>query len=90
VWPDFPRTSGIPLAAARGRGAIGSGNDLATGAAYTESERANENRAVGGRRLGDVVEPRRVGNAGQDRDGQHRASKPHGDGNVLFVNPFDC
>ena len=46
-------------------------DDLAVGAAHTERQRAHEDSAVIKRRLGDVVEPRGIGYAGQDRDGAH-------------------
>ena len=64
--------------------AIGAGDDFAIGAADPERQRAHQHRPVGGRRLGDLVDTRRIRHSRQNGDGSHR--KPFR--NQTFCVPF--
>ena len=54
--------------------AVGAGDDLPIGAADAERERADQNRAVGSRRLGNLVEAGRIRLAGKQCDRSHRVN----------------
>ena len=55
----------------RGRPTIVAANDVAVGAAHADGDCAHQHRTVRGRRLGEVFDPRGIGNARRDGEGAH-------------------